>query len=94
MPGKPDLDYYKFKVYNGKQKLKSFYLEDLEAIQKDKQHSVVTTVGCAGLRRAEFKDEGLGQAQGSPWNVGAIGNAKFTGILVLDLLKALDLDLD
>ena len=64
MPGKPDLDYYKFKVYNGKQKLKSFYLEDLEAIQKDKQHSVVTTVGCAGLRRAEFKDEGLIDQEG------------------------------
>ena len=49
------------------------------------RHSVTATLTCAGNRRAEFNQEG--KVGGVQWESGAIGNARWSGIALADVLK-------
>lgn len=49
------------------------------------QHSVVATMTCAGNRRTEHSL--IKPVKGVPWGAGAIGNAKWGGVLLSDVLK-------
>lgn len=48
--------------------------------------TVVATMQCAGNRRAHL--QGVDRTSGDPWDVGAIGNAEWTGVALRDVLAA------
>lgn len=50
-------------------------------------HTVVTTIACAGNRRRHTKVH-YPDVKGLNWDVGAVSNAKYRGVLVRDLLLA------
>ncbi len=56
-----------------------------ELQEKFKKQSVVTTLTCAGNRRAEFNAEA--PVGGVQWGPGAIGNAQFGGVRLSEVLK-------
>lgn len=49
------------------------------------QHSAVATMTCAGNRRSEHSL--IKPVKGVPWREGAIGNARWTGVRLSDVLK-------
>ena len=49
------------------------------------QRAVVATLTCAGNRRNEHS--AVKEVEGVPWQAGAIGNAKWSGVTLSDLLK-------
>lgn len=57
-------------------------LEDLR--KKFKQHSVMAAIQCAGNRRDDFNK--LKEVKGLSWDVGAIGNAVWSGPKLRDIL--------
>lgn len=57
-------------------------LKDLGRLPR---HTVTATLTCAGNRRAEFNQEG--KVGGVQWEAGAIGNARWSGIALADVLK-------
>ncbi len=61
----------------------------LDDLSKLEQHTVTATLTCAGNRRAEFNKEG--EVGGVQWGPGAIGNAKWTGVRLADVLKMANL---
>lgn len=48
--------------------------------------TVIATIQCAGNRRAHL--QGVKPTSGDPWDVGAIGNASWTGVALADVLNA------
>ena len=60
----------------------SLSLKELSAMA---QHSAVATMTCAGNRRSEHSL--IKPVKGVPWREGAIGNAKWTGVRLSDVLK-------
>lgn len=48
--------------------------------------TVAATMQCAGNRRAHL--QGVDKTSGDPWDVGAVGNAEWTGVALLDVLAA------
>ena len=58
----------------------------LEDIKKFPKHSVTSVVQCGGNRRAEMKAKK--DLKGLPWTGGAIGQAKWSGARLYDVLKA------
>ena len=48
--------------------------------------TVTATLQCAGNRRAHL--QGVAKTSGDPWDVGAIGNAEWTGVALADILAA------
>lgn len=71
--------------------MRSFSLEDLRT--RFKPHSVMNTMSCAGNRRRGMKEVSK-EVQGNDWYVGAIGNAVFTGVRIVDLLLYLGFKLE
>jgi sulfite oxidase len=59
-----------------------FTAADLQAAFR----TVTATMQCAGNRRAHL--QGVGKTSGDPWDVGAIGNAEWTGVALRDVLAA------
>ncbi len=51
---------------------------------------VAATLQCAGNRRADLQC--VAETNGDPWGVGAIGNAIWTGVSLIDLLRASGLE--
>ena len=47
---------------------------------------------CGGHRRIEYNQ--FGTTKGSKWNVGALGNAKYRGVLLRDVLSHIGVDVD
>jgi sulfite oxidase len=47
---------------------------------------MIATMQCAGNRRAHL--QGVEKTSGDPWDVGAIGNAEWTGVSLRDVLAA------
>lgn len=68
---------------NGVIKDKTFSLDDLKS--KFPKHSVVATIQCGGNRRAEMKAKK--DLKGLPWTGGAIGNARWAGARLYDVLR-------
>jgi sulfite oxidase len=50
-----------------------------------KIHTVTAAMPCAGNRRSDMKGEQ--SVRGLPWAVGALGNARWTGVLLSDVLR-------
>ena len=69
---------------------KSYTVGELQT--KFKQHTVTAVLQCSGNRRAHMS-AGARVAQGLQWNVGAIGNAEWTGVRLRDVLKDAGFDL-
>ena len=65
-------------------------LDDLRA--RFEHHTVVATMQCAGNRRADLHR--ARPVSGDPWEVGAIGNAAWTGVRLADILRAAGADED
>ncbi|QJU60926.1 molybdopterin-dependent oxidoreductase [Sphingomonas sp. AP4-R1] len=63
---------------------RSFSVEELRAAFKTR--SVTAVLQCAGNRRTDMQQ--VGKTSGDPWDVGAIGNAEWTGVRLADLLDA------
>lgn len=57
----------------------------LGEMAKFKRHEITATLTCAGNRRTEFNKEG--KVGGVQWEAGAIGNAKWSGYSLADVLK-------
>lgn len=57
-----------------------------ELKKKFQQHTITVTLQCAGNRRSHMKDAANGKTAGLQWDVGAIGTAEFTGVLLRDVL--------
>jgi len=63
-------------------------IDDLKS--KFTPHRVMTAMSCAGNRRLGMKEHSA-DVQGNMWYVGAIGNAQYTGVLLVDLLRGMGL---
>ena len=61
-----------------------FDLEELKT--KFEQHTLTVAIQCAGNRRDEMN--GIKKVKGLTWAEGAIGNAKWTGVKLRDVLMA------
>ena len=59
-------------------------LDDLRG--RFREHTVATVLQCAGNRRADLRQAGA--VSGDPWGPGAIGNARWTGVALADVLLA------
>lgn len=57
----------------------------LSELHEFTQHSVIATMTCAGNRRSEHSL--IKPVKGVPWREGAIGNAKWSGAQLSDILK-------
>lgn len=63
----------------------SYSIEDLK--KKFQQHTITVTLQCAGNRRRHMSQTSMnGKTSGLQWDVGAIGTAEFTGVLLRDIL--------
>ena len=63
---------------------RSFSVQELQA--EFAIRSVTAVLQCAGNRRTDFQQ--VGKTSGDPWDVGAIGNAEWTGVRLADVLDA------
>jgi len=63
---------------------RSFSMDDLKV--QFTTRSVTAVLQCAGNRRTAFQQ--VGKTSGDPWDVGAIGNAEWTGVRLADVLDA------
>ncbi|XP_076650743.1 sulfite oxidase [Halictus rubicundus] len=63
-----------------------------EDIQKYPKYTITNAVMCAGNRRSEMAQEK--PLKGLSWNVGAIGNATWTGARLCDVLKDMGINED
>lgn len=64
-------------------------LDDLKT--KFPQHTIVSTIQCAGNRRSEMSSPQK-PVKGLAWKQGAIGNAEWTGVKLFDVLKYAGID--
>ena len=82
----PQLDEKTFKLTielpDGEEK--EYTIEDLR--RKFKAHTVTATMQCSGNRRSHMS-EGSSPTNGIQWGVGAISNAEWTGVRMLDVLQ-------
>jgi len=62
--------------------LKSYTLEDLKQL---KAHSVMAQISCAGNRRSHTRKD-FPNVKGINWDIGAVMNNKYKGVLLRDLL--------
>ena len=72
----------------------TFSLSYDELKDKFPSHTVTSVVQCAGNRRQAMNNDLQGSVQGTPWYVGAIGNARWTGVRLRDVLESFGLDKD
>ena len=79
----PDINKDKFTLsISGYGINKNLTVEDLK---KFKETSLITTIQCGGNRRDGYNK--VDKTSGTPWNVGAISTAKWTGVLLSDIVK-------
>jgi sulfite oxidase len=57
-------------------------------LKKLKRTSLTTTIQCGGNRRDGYND--IDKTSGTPWDVGAISTAKWSGVLLSDIVKVHD----
>lgn len=62
---------------------KTYTMDELR--KKFKEHTITATLQCSGNRRSHMSTNAK-QANGIPWDVGAIGNAEWTGVYLRDVL--------
>lgn len=92
-----DIDDYKLGIYIGSdvdsdshKLLKEFTIDELK--KNYKTHTIDSVIQCSGNRRSDLKK--IKEIKGLDWGVGAMGNAKWTGVKLVDVLRSLNLKLD
>ena len=60
-------------------------LEDLKT--RFAKHTITATIQCGGNRRADFNKTSYGKTSGIEWGFGAMSTAKFSGVLLRDVLQ-------
>ena len=65
---------------------------NLETIKKYPSKDIITTIQCGGNRRSEYNK--LQQTSGTLWENGAISTAKWTGVLLKDIIDDMEIDMD
>ncbi|XP_072758237.1 sulfite oxidase isoform X1 [Anoplolepis gracilipes] len=65
---------------------------DFETIKKYDKHTITAAIMCGGNRRSEMSE--VKKLKGISWNVGAVGNATWTGVRLYDVLKDLGINED
>lgn len=86
-----NINEYKLEIGDGTSNYSLSY-DDLK--EKFQPHTITSALQCAGNRRAAMNNEQQGSVQGTAWYVGAIGNARWTGVRLRDVLDSLDLGKD
>lgn len=76
-------------LYDGEEKVYS--IDDLRT--KFKQYTIDAVLQCSGNRRLHMS-KGARKTNGLQWNIGAIGNAQWTGVRLRDVLKDAGMDID
>ncbi|KRT82874.1 hypothetical protein AMK59_3021 [Oryctes borbonicus] len=71
----------------GRTEIKTLRLEDLKKLPK---HTISTTLMCAGNRRREMNK--VKEVKGLSWSLSAVGNATWTGVRLVDVLKSVGID--
>ena len=84
-----NLKEYKLQLSN---QTSSFSLTYDDLKEKYPSHTITSALQCAGNRRSAMNNEQQGSVQGTAWYVGAIGNARWTGVRLRDVLQSLGLD--
>ncbi|KAL7307952.1 hypothetical protein TKK_0000044 [Trichogramma kaykai] len=79
-----DEENYELELAAEEKTMKTFNIED---IKKYPQHTITSAIMCGGNRRSEMGAEK--PLKGLSWNVGAIGNASWTGAKLSDVLRDL-----
>jgi sulfite oxidase len=87
----PFVNIKEYKLEIGNQK-SSFSLSYDDLKDKYQTYTITSAIQCAGNRRHAMNNEQQGSVQGTPWYVGAIGNARWTGVKLRDVLQSFDLD--
>jgi len=89
-----DLSEYKFSICigtdgdpDGQEVVAEYTLDDLK--RKFKPHTIDCVIQCSGNRRSDLKK--IREIKGLDWSVGAVGNASWTGVRLVDLLESLKL---
>ena len=85
---KVDIKHYILEIQNSNQNYKLSY-DDLLTLPKTE---IISTIQCGGNRRSEYNTNGE-KTSGTPWGCGAISNAKWCGVLLKDIIKQLDIDI-
>ncbi|XP_013385251.1 sulfite oxidase [Lingula anatina] len=88
----PEVDMKKYRLVievQGKKPI-SLSLQDLK--KKYKKHTITATLQCAGNRRKEMSSQR--PVKGLSWTFTAISNAEWSGVLLVDVLKAAGVSLD
>ncbi|XP_058832753.1 sulfite oxidase, mitochondrial isoform X2 [Topomyia yanbarensis] len=88
----PEIDIKEYELnveieLNGKNKTVKF--DDLKKFPK---HTVTATIMCGGNRRGEMMD--INPIKGLPWGSSAVGNAKWSGVRLADLLREMGVESD
>jgi len=50
-------------------------------------YTVTTSLQCAGNRRSDMKADDDRAVRGLPWGIGSVGTARWTGVLLCDMLR-------
>ncbi|CAF3740082.1 unnamed protein product [Rotaria sp. Silwood1] len=84
-----NINEYKLEIGNEKSTYSLSY-DDLK--DKYQSYTIISALQCAGNRRSGMNNEQQGTVQGTSWYVGAIGNARWTGVKLRDVLESFGLD--
>jgi sulfite oxidase len=84
-----NINEYKLELSNQTSTFSLSY-DDLKT--KYQTHTITSALQCAGNRRHAMNNEQQGSVQGTAWYVGAIGNARWTGVKLRDVLQSFGLD--
>lgn len=84
-----NINEFKLELTNGSSNYSLSY-EELK--EKFPSHTITSVVQCSGNRRVAMNSEEQGIVQGTPWYVGAVGNARWTGVRLRDVLQSFGLD--
>lgn len=85
-----DMKTYELEFLNEKNdKTITFKLDDLK---KYKKHTITAAVMCGGNRRSEMME--AGEVKGLRWGQSAVGNSKWTGVKLCDVLSDLGVQLN
>jgi sulfite oxidase len=79
-----DKDAYRLRVTGNVQEELEFSLAELQ--ERFAEHMVTCSLQCAGNRRADLQT--VAKTAGDPWQGGAIGNVRWTGVALRDVLGA------
>lgn len=88
----PDLDANAYRLTVGGMVQSELDVSLSELIDRFPERSVVATMQCAGNRRADLHRHR--PVSGDPWEPGAIGNARWSGVALRDVLSAAGVEIE